>query len=203
MNLNDVYSDNMVEKTDQKDLSSSDVLLIRQIAYGDEGAFSELYQRYQKPIFNYVLRLIHEPKEAEDLLQEIFLAVWRGAHRYREQAQVKTWLYRIAHYQAVSWLRKHRNVSAFEDINESNTKGPEEISSDIWQRDEVQKAINNLSAKHRAVLELTFIHGMAYREIAHIVGCPVGTVKSRMSYALKAMHWALKKVDISNEPEIE
>ncbi len=195
MNLNDVYSDSMVKEGDKPDISASDVLLLHQIACSDEGAFSAFYQRYHKAIFNYVLRLIHDPKEAEDLLQEIFLAVWRGAYRFREQAQVKTWLYRIAHYQAISWLRKHRNESPLDDIQENAAQGPEQISMDNWQHDEMQKALNSLSAKHRAVLELAFMHGMRYAEIAQVVGCPVGTVKSRMSYALKAMHVEYKKTE--------
>ena len=175
--------------------SASDVLLLRRIAGADELAFGEFYQRYHGPIYNYVLRLIHEPKEAEDLLQEIFLAVWRGAYRYREQAQVKTWLYRIAHYQSISWLRKHRPVTPLDDITEIGFEVPEQVSFETWQSDEVRKAINHLSPKHRAVLELAFVHGMAYGEIAQVVGCPVGTVKSRMSYALRVINGKLKAAD--------
>ena len=182
---------------DKLSSSASDVLLLRRIAGGDELAFSELYQRYHVPIFNYVLRLIRDPKEAEDLLQEIFLAVWRGAYRYREQAQVKTWLYSIAHYQAVSWLRKRRLVTLFEDGVDLYSEGPEHITADIMQRDDVRKALNCLSTKHRAVLELAFVHGMAYKEIAQVVGCPVGTVKSRMSYALRALNGKLKETDFT------
>jgi RNA polymerase sigma-70 factor (ECF subfamily) len=195
MNLNTITNDIMIGAMDKSSSSASDVLLLRRIAGGDELAFGVLYQRYHVPIFNYVLRLIHEPKEAEDLLQEIFIAVWRGAYRYREQAQVKTWLYRIAHYQAISCLRKRRPVTHIEDVLDINSDGPEHITADILQRDEVRKAINCLSTKHRAVLELAFVQGMAYKEIAQVVGCPVGTVKSRMSYALRALNGKLKKMD--------
>ena len=175
--------------------SASDVLLIRRIVGGDELAFGEFYQRYHGPIYNYVLRLIHEPKEAEDLLQEIFLVVWRGAYRYREQTQVKTWLYRIAHYQSISWLRKHRPVTPLDDMTEIGFEVPEQVTFETWQSDEVRKAINHLSHKHRAVLALVFVHGMAYGEIAQVVGCPVGTVKSRMSYTLRALNGKLKAAD--------
>jgi len=187
MNLNTITSDIISGENDKSFSSASDVLLLRWIAGGDELAFSELYQRYYVQIFNYVLRLIHEPKEAEDVLQEIFMAVWRGAYRFREQAQVKTWLYRIAHNQAISWLRKHRPVIPLEDAMDINSEGPEHTTVDIMQRIEVRKAINCLSIKHRAVLELAFVQGMSYKDIAHVVGCPVGTVKSRMSYALRAL----------------
>jgi RNA polymerase sigma-70 factor (ECF subfamily) len=175
------------------DSSDSDVMLLRRVADRDEAAFAELYNRYNVAIFNFVLRLIHEPKEAEDLLQEIFLAVWHSAHRYREQAQVKTWLYRIAHYKAVSWLRKYKPVASFEDFAESATDGPEQEAVTSSQNDDLNKAINHLSSKHRAVLELAFVQDMAYDEIAQVIGCPVGTVKSRMSYALKALNGVLKR----------
>jgi RNA polymerase sigma-70 factor (ECF subfamily) len=175
--------------------SASDILLLRQVADGDEVAFCELYQRYHRPIYNYVLRLIHEPKEAEDILQDVFIAVWRGAYRYREQAQVKTWIYRIAHYQAVSWLRKHKPVTPFDEVTNTIAEASDQVNYETWQSDEVRKAINYLSTKHRSVLELAFVHGMAYGEIAQIVGCPVGTVKSRMSYALRALNGKLKEMD--------
>jgi RNA polymerase sigma-70 factor (ECF subfamily) len=190
-----VFSDIKVGDRNQPNSSAGDVFLLRRIAGGDELAFGELYQRYRGPIFNYVLRLIHEPKEAQDLLQEIFLAVWRGAYRFREQAQVKTWLYRIAHYQAVSWLRKHRSVTSFEDVTGTRSDEYDPIASESWQDDNVRKALNGLSSKHRAVLELAFVHGMAYKEIAQVVGCPVGTVKSRMCYALKALNKKIKRTD--------
>jgi RNA polymerase sigma-70 factor (ECF subfamily) len=197
MNLNTITSDITSGANDKSLTSASDVLLLRWIASGDELAFGELYHRYHMAIFNYVLRLIHEPKEAEDLLQEIFVAVWRGAYRYREEAQVKTWLYRIAQYQAISWLRKRRPVTHIDDVIDINSEEPEHISVDILQRDEVRKAINCLSTKHRAVLELAFVQGMTYKDIALVVGCPVGTVKSRMSYALRALNGKLKKMDFT------
>ena len=185
----------MIVEMGNRKSNDSDVVLVRQIAGGDEAAFRELYYRYNVPIFNFVLRIIHEPKEAEDILQEIFLAVWQGACRYREKAQVKTWIYRIAHYKSISWLRKHKPVTSFDDITDSELDGPEQEAVASWQLNDLKKAINHLSSKHRSVLELAFVQGMAYDEIAKVIGCPVGTVKSRMSYALKALNGKLKRVD--------
>jgi RNA polymerase sigma-70 factor (ECF subfamily) len=195
MNQNDVFYDIKIVEMDKTISSASDVILIRRVAGGDEIAFDELYQRYHVPIFNYVLRMMQEPKEAEEILQEIFLAVWKGARQYREQAQVKTWLYRIAHYQAISWLRKHHPVTPLDEMLETSLDGREEVVFDTWQSEDIKKAIDLLSYKHRSVLELAFVQGMSYVEIAQVVGCPVGTVKSRMSYAIKALNGKLKGID--------
>ncbi len=97
---------------DEQPADSTDRLLLQAVAQGDENAIGELYQRYQAPLYNYLLRLMREPAGAEDLLQEIFIAVWQGAGRFRGEAKVKTWLFRIAHNQAVSWLRRLRPVES-------------------------------------------------------------------------------------------
>ena len=153
-----------------------------------EDAFQELYRRYSGAILNYLLRLIHEYSDAEDLLQEVFMAVWQGAGTFQGRAKVKTWIYRIAHNQAVSWLRHHHPVTAVDDVHELSD-GPEmdDLVISHWQITKLQQSLDALSVKHREVLELAFAHEMPYAEIAEIVHCPVGTVKSRMSYALQAL----------------
>src|SRR5512136_2636089 len=89
-------------------LPSTELELLHQVAAGDEAAFAELYDLYAPSVYNYLLRLVNESTVAEEILQEVFLAMWQGAHRFREEAKVKTWLLRIAHHQAVSWLRRTR-----------------------------------------------------------------------------------------------
>jgi len=174
-------------------IPAADAQLLRRIADGDEQAFDELYQLYSGPIYSFLVRLIHEPDAAEDLMQEVFVAAWQGARRFREQARVKTWLLSIAHNQAVSWLRRFRPVAALDDLDiASDDDAPEESAFRTWQADQVQLALRQLSPNHRAVVELAFVHGLSYSEIAQVVGCPVGTVKSRMSYAFKYLNGVLR-----------
>jgi RNA polymerase sigma-70 factor (ECF subfamily) len=166
---------------------SPDVELLRQVASGDASAFDELYVLYGAAVYNYLLRLVNEPAIAEELLQEVFLAVWQGADRFRAEAKVKTWLLRIAHHKAVSWLRRHRPASSLDEAAEV-ASGDDHIDDRLaqaWQADRVRAALTELSPRHRAVIELAFVHDLPYAEIARIVDCPVGTVKSRMSYALR------------------
>jgi RNA polymerase sigma-70 factor (ECF subfamily) len=169
--------------------SAKDVELLRLVAGGNEGAFVELYQLYSRPVYNYLLRLVYERTAAEDLLQEVFWAVWQGAHRFRGDAKVKSWIYRIAHNQAVSWLRKNHSTAPLTEWEESESETIPEIAvEDRLQTVRIRHALTCLSPKHREVVELAFIHEMSYAEIAQIIGCPVGTVKSRMSYALRALN---------------
>ena len=167
----------------------ADFDLVRQVAAGDEAAFAELYDLYAPPVYNYLLRLVNEPAVAEEILQEVFLAMWRGARSFRAEAKVKTWLLRIAHHQAVSWLRRKRAMLWSDD--ELDQEAAESIEDDLagsWQIDQLRGALARLSPKHRAVIELTFVHGLSYTEIAQVMNCPIGTVKSRMSYALRHMN---------------
>lgn len=165
-----------------------DIHLLRQVAAGDEAAFAELYDLYAPPVYNYLLRLVNEPSVAEEILQEVFLAMWRGAGRFREEAKVKTWLLRIAHHQAVSWLRRERAVLWSNDELDQNVDDSiEEDLARSWQMEQVREALVRLSPPHRAVIELTFVHGLSYTEIAQVMSCPLGTVKSRMSYALRRL----------------
>jgi RNA polymerase sigma-70 factor (ECF subfamily) len=170
-------------------LSPTDAELLRQVAAGDEAAFGELYDLYAPPVYNYLLRLVNESAVAEEILQEVFLAMWQGAHRFREEAKVKTWLLRIAHHQAVSWLRRARAIAWADEEFEDHEYDPiEEHLARSWQIDRVRAALARLTPNHRAVIELTFVQGLSYAEIAEVMNCPVGTVKSRMSYALRHLN---------------
>ena len=175
--------------------------VIRRISAGDECAFVELYHKYSTPLYTYLLQMVIDEKAAEDLIQDVFLAAWKGAARFRGDASLKTWLYQIAHHQAVSWLRKHvsngkhdSDIQAFEQ-----ELSPEDHMQSRWFEEQVNIALRRLSPDHRGVIELTFFHGMSYQEIAEIMRCPVGTVKSRMVYARRTLEATLKILGVDLE----
>lgn len=169
--------------------SETDLELVKKIAIGDEVAFSKLYTRYKLPVYNFIMRLIFQKDPAEDILQEVFLAVWQGSKRFQSKSTVKTWLFRIAYHKSISWLRKDKNRRQSLNIDElsifSDKPSPEGSLIEDWQEAQIKSAIAQLSHNHRSVIELTFVHGFSYKEIANIMKCPVGTVKSRMNYALR------------------
>ena len=178
-------------------LPSTERELLRQVAAGDEAAFAELYDLYAPPVYNYLLRLVNEAAVAEEILQEVFLAVWQSAHRFREEAKVKTWLLRIAHHQAVSWLRRTRETRWNADEQDDDEGEPiEEHLARRWQVDQVRAALAQLTPNHRAVIELTFVQGLSYAEVADVMNCPIGTVKSRMSYALRHLNGLLSEIEL-------
>ena len=164
---------------------STDAELLALSSRGDADAFELLYQRHNKSLYNYLLRLIHRPTVAEDLLQEVFLAAWEAAAKFRGEAKVKNWLFRIAHHQAVSWLRRNREEFTPDGELPDVPVVPwvREHAEASWRIEQLHIALDRLSPTHRAVLDLAFFHEMNYAEIAKILDCPVGTVKSRMSYA--------------------
>jgi len=175
----------------------SDFDLLQQVAQGDHNAFALLYEHHSPRIFTYLVHLVQDESVAEDLIQEVFVALWTGAHRFRGESMVKTWLYQIAHHKAVSWLRRNVSKSGFE-ISEllSKTDTPEDQAEDSWRNEQVREAVTQLSVDHKAVIELAFYHELTYTEIAQILRCPLGTVKSRMSYARKYLLTVLKTKDI-------
>ena len=181
--------------TDSKDDSAriSDALLVDLIAKKNEPALGELYDRYALGLFNYLRRLVKNQEAAEDLLQETYLAIWQGASSFKGRSAVKTWLFRIAHNLAMSWLRKkyrlnEETAGQIEAIDDD----PEYLAVESWQTEQLQVAIDELSTKHRAVIELAFVQGLSYSEIAKVIDRPIGTVKSRISYALRHLGYLLK-----------
>jgi len=182
----------------QTDPDSADGRLLAAVARGDEAAFVDIYQTYAAAIYNYLLRLIHDPALAEDLLQETFVTIWQGASSFKRKSKVKTWMFSIAHNKAVSWLRRDRPETLVgEQTVQGDVPDPEKISLVNWRNQELLNALDLLSPNHRAVIELVFVHEMAYAEIAQIVDCPVGTVKSRVSYALRNLNRFLSSADVA------
>ncbi len=178
----------------------SDVVLLQCVSEGKEAAFEELYQRYNVPVFNYLVRLTHDNGVAEELLQDVFLIIWQDAGSFRGHASVKTWLFRIAHHRAVSWLRQRpgNTQGDFEDVGITDiATDPEGKVIEAWTVKQIRAALDSLSNKHRAVLELAFFYDLPYTEIAQVIQCPIGTVKSRVSYARRCLLQYLKKHGLS------
>jgi RNA polymerase sigma-70 factor (ECF subfamily) len=151
-----------------------------------------LYDEYSRSLYNYIYRLVGRWDIAEELLQDVFIAAWEGADRFRGGCKVSTWLYRIAHHKAVDWLRKKKPCRLEQVEWLPARESPEREAFASWTADQVHAALDDLSAKHRAVIELAFMEGLSYREVADIVECPVGTVKSRVSYAKRYLRQALE-----------
>jgi RNA polymerase sigma-70 factor, ECF subfamily len=184
-------------------------LLLAQIATGDEEALRRLYLAYHPRLRRYLWhQLDGDTASAEDALQEVFLAVWRTAGGYRGEARVSTWLYQIARYVALG-ARKRRarrpdalRLDAAHDEDARDQCDPSatldwsvadgrDYARQTLDRVALGDALARLSPQHREALSLVFQQGFSLQEVARILDVPAGTVKSRISYARKALLRAL------------
>ncbi len=163
-----------------------DSALIRSMAAGDEGALRVLYAAYGRRLYAYAYRLTGSGPVAEEVVQDALLAAWRGAKSYRGDARALTWLLGIVHHRALNAVRrKQLPAQELEHAAElaGADPGPELLAEAVERRQALRRALAQLSRDHRAVLELVFYQGLSLAEAAEVLGCPVGTVKSRLSYA--------------------
>jgi RNA polymerase sigma-70 factor (ECF subfamily) len=175
---------------------------------GDVRAFEVLLTRHRKPVYNFILRFVLDPAQAEDLLQETFLRVIKGSESYERQAKFTTWLYTIARNLCVDASRrgKHRRAQSLDaplDDEEGSATLLDRVSDPKGQVDRavigkqlgerIQVAIDSLVEEQREVFVLREVLDLPFKEIASIVGCPENTVKSRMRYALEKLREALEE----------
>jgi RNA polymerase sigma-70 factor (ECF subfamily) len=177
---------------DSKMKDLGDEALVRRVAEGDERAFLELYDRYSRPVYATGFRLLGDAHLAEELVQDAFTSVWRRAKSFEsERASFSTWLYRIARNRAVDLDRRRRvrPVSVGEDPLRTVPGGPEpEASVDSW---DVARALSRIPGEHREVLTLAYFQGLTHNEISQQTGVPLGTIKTRITAALKRLRRAM------------
>jgi len=176
---------------------ADEVLLVR-VAAGDAAALGALYRRHGGRLFGYLQRYARDRMVAEELLQDTLLAVWRSAHSYAGRSGVRAWLFGIARRQAHNRLRVHPPQLVPLDRLEGwadPAPGPAEWAIARAQGAAVADALDALAAQHREVLALAFAARMPHREIAVVLGVPVGTVKSRLHHARAALARALADLE--------
>lgn len=183
-------------------MSDDDRRLIAECLGGRRDAFGELVFRYQARLYNAAVRLIDNPEDAADVVQESFLSAYQALHTFKGDAEFYTWLYRIAFNTAISLKRKKRAAVSLDATGPDGGLDPDDPSEVIKpgsalerSEDEARlwEAMNRLSAEHREVLVLKDIDGMKYEEIAEILGVPIGTIRSRLHRARLELRELLKQ----------
>lgn len=169
---------------------SEDAELVRRCREGDQEAFRTLVTRYHPRIFNLIYSLVKDRDEADDLTQEVFIKAFRSLAGFKGQAQVYTWLYRIAVNRCLDWLknRGRRPEMSLERVevyrtDEDTLQSPGTADAETEQRElgrALEKALRALSPDYRVALTLREVDGLSYEEIAEVIDCSVGTVKSRL-----------------------
>lgn len=178
--------------------SLTDAELLKAIAGGDPEALSELYDRFSSNLLALAIRVLHDPADAEEVLQEVFLHAWNRADRYDpSRSSVSTWLVLITRSRAIDRLRNRqvveRTVSTVQQQKSGENTSPKGVGNVLEheRRKRVRTELQSLPPEQRQVLELAFYGGMTQSEIAESTGIPLGTVKTRTLLAMKKLRKAL------------
>lgn len=190
---------------------TTDEELLRRFSQGDARAFEELMRRYQRPIYNFILRSVRDPEQAAELCQETFLRVVQRSGDFLGGSKASTWMYTIARNLCIDNSRKmvfrrHKSLDAkmggedgdgktmLETVEGSAPAADRElIGSDIKVR--LTAAVDELPDEQREVFLLRELQNLAFKDIAEIIGVPENTVKSRMRYALERLQRALAEYE--------
>jgi RNA polymerase sigma-70 factor (ECF subfamily) len=170
---------------------------VRRAQKGDVEAFERLFEQHQRGVYNVVYQMVRSEADAADLTQNVFLRAWRSLPRLEAPEAFTTWLYRIATNLSRNWIRDNTRVR-LESLEQprprdEEERGPREVADlnadpaaavqSVAVQEAVRRAVEGLSADHRMVVTLHHLEEMPVEDIARIMNCSVGTVKSRLSRA--------------------
>ena len=166
--------------------------IVHQCQDGERAAFEELFEMYQPRLKYYVRRLDNEGVNADDILQDIWLTVFKKIHKLKDAQSFAVWLYRIARNKVYDGFRRKDRFVRLPEENQLPVSGSVEPAFDANDTEKLHKALNELKPYHREVLTLSFIERMSYQSIADVVGCSIGTVRSRIFYAKQSLRQELE-----------
>jgi len=174
---------------------SEETAFVSELCAGSEEAFAYLLAVYQNPVFNLVSHIVENAADASDVLQDVFVQVFKGIKGFNGQSSLRTWIYRIAVHEASnhrrSWTRRHwREPISMDDIESpsavvaseaaSNERSPYQVFEQAEREVAVKRVLASLAPPYRAVVVLREIEELPYEEIAQVLGVAEGTVKSRL-----------------------
>jgi RNA polymerase sigma-70 factor (ECF subfamily) len=201
-----VLGKTLVASPERRQEADADLAIVRQVQAGDVAAFDRLINKYRERVYGIVYNMTSNREDAADLTQDAFIKAFQSIHRFSGQSSFFTWLYRIAVNSTLSHLRRMRLRSFFslEQIDSDAPVAKEIIAAltdktgvdrDTYVRELQEKlndAMQKLSIKHRTVVTLFEIDGLSHQEIAEVMECSVGTVRSRLHYAKQLLQSELQ-----------
>lgn len=175
--------------------------LVDRIVDRDLAAFEQLYREYQRRLFGFVFRLTRRSDLVEEIVQETLLVVWRDARKFDRRSRFSTWILGIAYRRALKTMSGEARRSARESTWAGERSrvaeaplNPERLSAGRESAEALWRALAELTAEQRAVIELTFVEGCSYGEIAELLDCPVNTIKTRMFHARRRLRELLPEI---------
>jgi RNA polymerase sigma-70 factor (ECF subfamily) len=197
-------------------VTPTDIELVAQARGGSQAAFREIVRRYQRPIYNLIVRIVRDRAAAEDLSQDTFLKAFSRLHLYDPQYKLSNWLFKIAHNTVVDFLRQRKPAAQpLESLTRGDRGSPAELhdtaACDPFESlaraelaEMLNRAVGGLRAEYRQVIVLRYHEDLSHEEISSIMGIPVGTVKSHLHRAREELADALRRLlpaDASHEGE--
>ncbi len=206
MNLSRVFTKAIVSSPERQQEADSDFAVVKQVQAGDVAAFDRLILKYRERVFGVVYNLTANREDASDLTQDAFIKAFQSINRFQGHCSFFTWLYRIAVNTTLSHLRKNRMRSFFslEKLQEDGTnaqvleqltdkRGADRDTYLHELKEKLNEALQKLSIPHRTVITLFEIDGLSHSEIAEVMDCSEGTVRSRLHYAKQFLQGELGK----------
>lgn len=168
---------------------AEDVAILARIVERDERAVEELYARYSGPLYSLAYQVTGAERFAQDVVQEVFVAVWREAGRFDPaRGAVASWLFSLARHKAIDLVRREANIrKRTADVDLEFHEADDDVDREVWtriQRDRVREAIEELTPAQREALEMAFFQGLTHVEVSERLGIPLGTAKTRIRSAL-------------------
>ena len=198
MTAGDSRSNATADAQAKNEIRISDEALVRSIAAGNRIALKVLYARHHARLYRFLQRMVDDAT-AEDVLNEVFLQVWRRAEQFQGQSQVATWLMAIARFTAISHCRRRADLQLDERAAAfiEDTADSPAASMDKRERSAVlQKCLAKLTPHHREVIDLIYYQGKKIEEVARFIGAPVNTIKTRMHHARNRMALLLAEAGV-------
>ena len=205
MSISKAINKTLVSSPERQQEADEDLAIVRKVQEGDVDAFDGLIVKYRERIYSVIYNLTSNREDASDLAQDTFIKAFQSLGRFKGNSTFFTWLYRIALNTTLTHLRKNklRRFFSFEKMNEEDHSAGfvDELVTDSDSdkqalMNELQEKLNDafqkLSLKHRTVVTLYEIDGLSHKAISDIVGCSVGTVRSRLHYAKQFLQAELK-----------
>ena len=183
--------DRATEMPAQGTVAKEDGALLDGLRRGDEAAMAALFDRYSKVVYSVALRVLRDPAAAEDVLQEIFMQVWRSPGSFLEtKGSLGGWLAVVARNRSIDTLRRRRPTDQVEEISLASPFNLADEAERNRMMERARAAIVKLPAEQRKTLEMAFFDGLTHTEIAEMTGDPLGTVKTRIRSALLSLRKA-------------
>jgi RNA polymerase sigma-70 factor (ECF subfamily) len=200
-----IFAKPLVASPERRLEADADQAVVARVQAGEVAAFDELILRYRERLFGLIYQMTSNREDAADLAQDVFIKTFQSIHRFEGQSSFFTWLYRIAVNTTLTHLRRQRQA-AFFSLEKLQEDGP---TADLLARltdatgadretfarelqEKLNEALQKLSIKHRTVITLFEIEGLSHEEIARVMRCSVGTVRSRVHYAKQLLQAELQ-----------